>query len=116
MLLMPLIRSTPGFWMTARAVFAGTTMDSLGDDARRLDEVQLREVLREIRVPLAGDALLTRAGAVGCALAVARVQAVHDRHPVHHLTDGREAHPVEVPVVGLGTWLTFDRVREVEPS
>src|SRR5688572_25316305 len=70
-------------------------------DRSSLDEVESREVLVEVHVALALQALLVGTLAARRAVAVAAVEAVDDLHAGSHFTERREATLVEVRVVAI---------------
>jgi hypothetical protein len=58
-----------------------------------LDEVELRELLLQIRVPLLRNLALLRS------LTILRIDLVHHVHPLHHLAERSEPRPIQSRVV-----------------
>src|SRR2546430_7828922 len=69
------------------------------EDRGALDPVQLGKVACQVRVPLGLDAALAGAAAAGGALAIPRIQPVHDVHAKDDAAERGEPHAVEPAVV-----------------
>src|SRR5437588_12661922 len=69
------------------------------EDRRAFDPVQLGKVACQVRVPLGLDAALIGAAAAGGALAISRIEPVHDVHAKDDAAERGEPHGVEPAVV-----------------
>jgi len=69
------------------------------EDRRAFDPVQLGKVTCQVRVPLGLDAALVGPAAAGGALAISRIEPVHDVHAKDDAAERGEPHAVEPAVV-----------------
>src|SRR5256885_4714357 len=69
------------------------------DDRRVFDPIQLGKVACQVRVPLGLDAALVGAAAAWGALAISRIEPVHDVHALENAAERGEPHAVQPAVV-----------------
>src|SRR5439155_5601199 len=79
----------------------GAQHDSFGSrhDTRRLDAIELGEILVKIRLAFVGQSALIRPVAARSALAIATVELIHDLHALDDLAEGRKALCIQAAVV-----------------